>query len=85
MEIWMNLLLTRQRPLSTVSIVYLPDKNMCTNVVHWNQYTSSRKFRHVNKSEPSTCESKSYQQQLIKIEINSIYMLNKKEKSLNDF
>ena len=34
--------------------------------------TSSRKLRHVNKHEPSTGESKSYQPQLIKIEINSI-------------
>ena len=50
---------------------YWPDA-MRKNVICQSKYTSSRKLRNVNKSEPSTGETKSYQPQLIKIEMNSI-------------
>ena len=41
-------------------------------MIRQRKYTSSRKLSHVNKSEPSTGVTKSYQPQLIQIEINSI-------------
>ena len=44
------------------------------SVICQRKYTSSRKFGHVNKSDPPTFETKSYQPQLIKIEINSILL-----------
>ena len=45
---------------------------MRKNVIRQCMYTSLRKLRNVNKRESSTGETKSYQTQLINIEINSI-------------